>query len=468
MGKIHKALEKSKRESQDKSKSSSSATLGTKIFPKKSISQEAGGREFSPAAPVPASQGLDLGTIHELLHESADAGVPKNRDKNDTFSKEIHDAPASKKAPVVSLPTEENPKLSVKRNKETITADLESGKKDSLRKTIEAKIGKDTQNLIPADAPLTKTELPGSKEKSSISTKPMKGQKNDSANNEKISALTPNEADDKKVFVLNEKTLKEFSRGEVEDRKVNNYVHKNDSAEFDSDSTNYSTVDSSLVALLKPRSYEAEQFKILRTNLLFPESGKPARSILVTSAAPGDGKSFVSSNLAVSLALDQDRKVLLLDADVRRSEIHKIFGLNRVEKGICDFLTDRIPLTSLLVRTSLKNLFILPAGKLNRNASELQSLEKLPKLFDELAINFGQFYIVIDSPPPKLAAETGVLARLVDRIVIVMKSGITKREYIEETIDLVNKEKIAGIVFNWHENRLSNYKKYAKKREYYS
>ena len=468
MGKIHKALEKSKKERQDKSKSSSFATLGAKISPKESTSKSTGGRELGPAAPVPASQGLNLGTIHELLHESGDAGVPKKRDKNDTFSKEIHDAPASGKAPFVSLPAEESPKLSVIRNEETITADLEFGKKDSFRKTIEAKVSQDTQNFISADAPLIKTELPGSKEKSSVSTKPIMGQKYDSANNEKTSALTPIEADDKKIFVLKEKTPKEFSREEVADRTVTDYVHKIDSTEIDPDSTKYSAVDNSLVALLKPRSYEAEQFKILRTNLLFPESGHPARSILITSAAPGDGKSFVSANLAVSLALNNDRKVLLIDADVRRSEIHKIFGLDRVEKGICDFLTDQIPLTSLLVKTSLKNLVILPAGKLMRNPAELHSLEKLPKLFDELETHFGEYFIVIDSPPPKLASETGVLARLVDAIVIVMKAGATKKEYVEETIDLVEKGKVVGIVFNWHDNRMSNYKKYAKDREYYS
>ena len=468
MGKIHKALEKSKKERQDKSKSSTLATLGTKNSPKEGISESTSGREFGPDAPVPASQGLDLRTIHELLHESADDGVPKNRDKNDAFSKEIQDAPPSKKAPFVSLSAEKIPKLSVKKNEETFTADLEFGKKSSLRKTREAKEAQDRQNVISDDAPLTKTELPDSKEKSSVSTKPIKGQKYDSAHNEKISALTPNEADDKKVFVLKEKTLKEFSREEIVDRTVNDYVHKNDSTEIAPDSTKYSAVDNSLVALLKPRSYEAEQFKILRTNLLFPESGHPARSILITSAAPGDGKSFVSANLAVSLALNHDRKVLLIDADVRRSEIHKIFGLNRVEKGICDFLTDQIPLTSLLVKTSLKNLVILPAGKLMRNPAELQSLEKLPKLFEELAAHFGEYFIVIDSPPPKLASETGVLARLVDAIVIVMKAGATKKEYVEETINLVEKEKVAGIVFNWHDNRMSNYKKYAKDREYYS
>lgn len=463
MGKIHKALEKSKKERQDKSKSSSPETFG-----KKSIGQGANGREHDPAAPVPASQGLDLGTIHELLHESEDAGVLKSREKNSTFLKEINNAPVSRMAPSVSLPAEENPELSFKRNEEAITADLEFGRKNSRRKTTEAKVAQDTQDFNPADAPFKMTEQPSSKEKSPISTKPVKGQKYDSASNEKISALTPNEADDEKIFVLKDRMLKEFSREEVADRTANNFVHKTDSTEFDSDSTKYSPVDNSLVALLKPRSYEAEQFKILRTNLLFPESGHPARSILITSAAPGDGKSFVSANLAVSLALDHDRKVLLIDADVRRSEIHKIFGLNRVEKGICDFLTDRMPLTSLFVKTSLKNLVILPAGKLMRNPAELQSLEKLPKLFEELAAHFSEYFIVIDSPPPKLASETGVLARLVDAIVIVMKAGTTKKEYVEETIDLVEKGKVAGIVFNWHDNRMSNYKKYAKDREYYS
>jgi protein-tyrosine kinase len=468
MGKIHKALEKSKKERQDQSKSSSLATLGTKISPKESTSQLTDVRELDPAASVPASKGLDLGTIHELLHESGDTRVTKNRDNNDTFSKEIHHAPASGKATFVTLPAAENPKLSITRNEGTITADLEFGKKDSLRKTIEAEEAQDTQNVISADAPLIKTELPGLIEKSSVSTKPMKGQKYDSANNEKISALTPNEADDKRIFVLKGKTLKEYSREEVADRTVTDYVHKNVSAEIDPDSTKYSAVDNSLVALLKPRSYEAEQFKILRTNLLFPESGHPARSILITSAAPGDGKSFVSANLAVSLALNNDRKVLLIDADVRRSEIHKIFGLNRVEKGICDFLTNQTPLTSLLVKTSLKNLVILPAGRLMRNPAELQSLEKLPKLFEELTVHFSDYVIVIDSPPPKLASETGVLARLVDAIVIVMKAGVTKREYVEETVDLIEKGKVVGIVFNWHDNRMSNYKKYAKDREYYS
>jgi len=142
MGKIHKALEKSKKERQDKSKSASFATLDTKIFPKESTSQLTGGRERDPAVSVPASQELDLGTIHELLHESGDTGVPKNRNKNDTVPKEIQDAPASGKAPIVALPAEENPKLSVIRNDETIPADPEFKERTVSERQLKRRIHK--------------------------------------------------------------------------------------------------------------------------------------------------------------------------------------------------------------------------------------------------------------------------------------------------------------------------------------
>ena len=183
---------------------------------------------------------------------------------------------------------------------------------------------------------------------------------------------------EKKVVVLREKTLTGTPRDEAPEKSstgMRDYITAEPSY---TESTGYTPVNGLLVALLKPRSYEAEQFKILRTNLLFPETGQPAKSMLITSAAPGDGKSFVSSNLAVSLALDHDRKVLLVDADVRRSAIHKIFGLNGSEKGICDFLADRVPLSSLLVKTSLNNLFILPAGRLTHAPDQCSPWKDCP------------------------------------------------------------------------------------------
>jgi hypothetical protein len=203
----------------------------------------AGGRGLGPAAPAPATRGLDLGTIHELLHESTDAGVPRTRDKNDSFPKGIPDAQNSRKAPLVPLPAAEPPKLSVKSNEETIKADLDFRKKDSLRMTREARGEQDIQHLVPTDAPLAKTESPGTTENSSTATKPVMGPRYDSASNEKISTLTSNDTSDKKIFIFKEKALDEFAREEIADRPAADDVPKKDTAAFDSDSIDYSALD---------------------------------------------------------------------------------------------------------------------------------------------------------------------------------------------------------------------------------
>jgi capsular exopolysaccharide synthesis family protein len=453
MGKIHKALEKSRKEHQGKSRSGSSSSFNNRTVQKDGPGYGATEQKHSPALSTPVSSKVNLGEIHELLHDPLEPGVSRSREKNDKILKNVQDTSAPIKAPTVAFTDSERPNRLAKSYEEKPETDPRFSKDENHQVTRKSKLLQESRNHINADpTPLG----------------PPPQNTNESLENHKISTSESSESIEKKVFVLSERALNESSR---EDSTEKMGIGTNDKTGLDntaSDSINYTPVNNSLVALLKPRSYEAEQFKILRTNILFPESGEPARSILITSAAPGDGKSFVSANLAVSLALDHDRKVLLIDADVRRAAIHNIFGLNGFEKGVCDFLADRVPLASLLVRTSLKNLFVLPAGQLTHDPAQLQSLEKLPKLFEELSANFAEYFVVIDSPPPKLAAETGVLARLVDRIVIVMKSGVTKREYIEETIELVDKGKIAGIVFNWHENRMSKYKKYAKNREYYS
>ena len=99
-------------------------------------------------------------------------------------------------------------------------------------------------------------------------------------------------------------------------------------------------MDRNLVSLFNPQSFEAEQFKILRSNLLYPVSGNPPRSLMVTSPLPGEGKSFVASNLAISVALNINRHVLLMDCDLRRPSIHTRFGFDDVP-GLSDYLSQR-------------------------------------------------------------------------------------------------------------------------------
>ncbi len=161
-----------------------------------------------------------------------------------------------------------------------------------------------------------------------------------------------------------------------------------------------SKIDKNLVALLNPQSFEAEQFKILRTNLLFPVSGKKPRSIMVTSAAPGEGKSFVAANLAVSVAIHVNWNVLLVDCDLRRPSVHSQFGFGDVP-GLSDYLSNGRDLPSLLLRTAVEHLTILPGGRPPSNPSELLSSERMAAFIDEVAERYNDRLIILDSPPPQ-------------------------------------------------------------------
>jgi exopolysaccharide/PEP-CTERM locus tyrosine autokinase len=217
-------------------------------------------------------------------------------------------------------------------------------------------------------------------------------------------------------------------------------------------------IERDLVTLMNPQSFEAEQFKILRTNLLFPESRKTPRSIMVTSAVPGEGKSFVAANLAVSVARHVNWNVLLIDCDLRLPSIHRQFGFENAP-GLSNYLTDGTALSQLLLRTGIKNLTILPAGKLPDNPSELLSSERMAALLEEAAARYNDRLIIIDSPPPKLTAESGALARYVDAILLVVKYGSTPKNSVTELIDKLGKNKIIGAVVNNFEAGASRYQK---------
>jgi exopolysaccharide/PEP-CTERM locus tyrosine autokinase len=216
-------------------------------------------------------------------------------------------------------------------------------------------------------------------------------------------------------------------------------------------------LDKNLVALLDPQSFEAEQFKILRTNLLFPERGRSPRLVMVTSALEGEGKSFVAANLAVSVAQHVNWNVLLIDCDLRRPSIHRQFGYQE-SPGLSDYLSNGISLQPLLLKTSIDNLTILPSGKPPRNPSELLSSDRMSALLKEVATRYQDRLIIIDSPPPRLAAESGALARLVDGIVLVVKYASTPREAVSDLIDKIGKDKVLGAVINRFEARSPFYK----------
>ena len=225
-------------------------------------------------------------------------------------------------------------------------------------------------------------------------------------------------------------------------------------------------VDPNLVSVVNPNSVETEIFKVLRAKILFPASGKPPRSIMVTSAVPGEGKSFVAANLAVNMAQNIDDHVLLMDCDLRRPTIHRLFGLGRV-KGLSEHLANGNKLPELLIKTGLGKLSILPSGAPPHNPSEILSSAKMADLLDELKTRYQDRYLIIESPPPMLAPETSAIAKHVDAIIVVIKFGSTPMDEVEELIDNLGKEKIIGAVINRFDARTSRYYGYHKYGKYY-
>ncbi len=207
-------------------------------------------------------------------------------------------------------------------------------------------------------------------------------------------------------------------------------------------------VDPMLVAILEPQSVEAEQFRLLKNSILFPEKGNPPRCIMITSSSPGEGKSFVAANLALSLSQNIDEHVLLLDCDLRSPSIHSLFGLDETQ-GLSEYLSESRPLSSLFVKTFLKKLTLLTAGKKPPNPSELLSSEQMRMLIHELKVRYKDRYIIIDTPPPHLTSETSVISRQVDGIVIVVQQGRTQKKDIQSLIDIYGRDKIVGVVYNF-------------------
>lgn len=220
-------------------------------------------------------------------------------------------------------------------------------------------------------------------------------------------------------------------------------------------------LDPNLITFHAPQSVEAELFKVLRTNLLFPQSGKRTRKILVTSALPSEGKSFVSSNLAVSIAQGIEEYVLLIDGDVRRPAIHNYFGFGQVA-GLTEYLSAGVDIEKVLLKSPIPKLTIFPAGRIPKNPTELLSSKKMKALLEEVTNRYDDRYIIIDSPPPSMASETNAIVNFVDGVIIVIKSGKTPKKAVAETIEKIGKDKILGIVLNHSDQTIKKYYGYGK------
>ncbi len=221
-------------------------------------------------------------------------------------------------------------------------------------------------------------------------------------------------------------------------------------------------VSPELMVIGRPGSAIAEQFRFLRSKLIKPESGRRPRTLLVTSALQGEGKTFVASNLAATLAQGLDEYVLLVDADMRNPRVHKVFGYDRTSKGLSSHLTENLPLENVLRNTSVGKLTVLPAGEDIENPVELLSSTKMKSLIAEVRDRYPDRFVIFDSPPMELAPETLVLANELDGVYLVVKRAKTPRDLVSSTLERFQQDKFMGVILNGYEKQAKYYKKYKK------
>lgn len=216
-----------------------------------------------------------------------------------------------------------------------------------------------------------------------------------------------------------------------------------------------------LVIHNRPKSNISEDIRTIRTNLQFTSADDEATVLLVTSSIPGEGKSFISSNLAASFA-QIGKSILLVDSDLRLGRVHKVFGLSN-EKGFSNLLIGQstVDCAEYIKKTSIKDLYVITRGTVPPNPSELLNSSNAKKIVKFLKDKFD--YVIFDGVPVNGLPDSLILAGIVDRVILVSAAGYTKTEELNEAKKALEKidAKIAGVVLNkasaTNRGRYSNY-----------
>lgn len=204
---------------------------------------------------------------------------------------------------------------------------------------------------------------------------------------------------------------------------------------------------SSLITYMDPKSINAEQFRALRTNIEFAQLDRELKSVLVTSSIPAEGKSTVSSNLAYVVA-QTEKKVLIVDADLRKPTVHRTFNLNN-EQGLTTLLANNdLKFNKVVQHSKDLNLYFLPSGPIPPNPSEMLGSVKMTALMRELEKYFD--LVIYDAPPLTAVADSQIIATKVDGVLLITRYGYTKKEEVKQAkklLDNVNSN-LLGFVMN--------------------
>ena len=214
-----------------------------------------------------------------------------------------------------------------------------------------------------------------------------------------------------------------------------------------------------LVILNRPGSAIAEKFRFLRSKIIRPIEGSAPKTVLIASSLQAEGKTFMAANLAVAIAQGLDEHVLLIDADLRNPQMHRIFNLeDGNDKGLANHLSEGTKLSELLFKTSIDKLTILPAGMPPNNPAELLASQKMKALVAEVRDRYPDRVVIFDSPPMEFAPEALVMANEVDGIFLVVLRASTPRDVVRSNLEKIKQEKFQGIIFNADKQSSKAYK----------
>lgn len=203
------------------------------------------------------------------------------------------------------------------------------------------------------------------------------------------------------------------------------------------------------VVYVNPQSVISEAYRVIRTSILYSSSDHPPRSLLLTSTQPLEGKTTSASNLALSM-VQSGLRVILIDGDLRKPRLHKIFLNNGNGFGLSTYLVGKMELPGVIKRTDINSLDIIPSGPIPPNPAELLGSKKMKELIEHLLDKYD--HVIIDGPPISGFADSRLLSRLIDGVLLITSIGITQRQALRTSIEEILK--VRGRIIRTILNRL--------------
>jgi capsular exopolysaccharide synthesis family protein len=204
-------------------------------------------------------------------------------------------------------------------------------------------------------------------------------------------------------------------------------------------------LDPRLVTTASTDAVATEQYRALRTRIANADPMAPVNVVMITSPGRGEGKTLTAGNLGLAMAQEWQRRICIVDADLRHPQMHRLFGLPD-GPGLCDVLTGRATLEEALVTLEEHQITILPAGHVPAHPAELLGTGAMRRTFETLRTQFDR--VVVDTAPATPLADVSVLAPFVDRVLLVVRAGVTTKPSIHDAVSSIDGAKLLGLVLN--------------------